>query len=875
MPIWGWVCVGLVTVLALVWALIVVYGLVVNRRERRLYEADAEEFVGWIVQANTALYSAGGIDRPAQVLVAFDGVPAVPDPSVGELAARMAALKGREPSDGTEAFVADLVNDESYKPFERFRLPDEFTGGREVYSVHVWVERSLLPDSRLQHPFIRCLLFRDQPDTRPLMGRYRPSDDQYKRYPFDESPDDGRPASRGHGGRAAPAEPPRPAPPAVALPVARPVAARPLGRPGRPTRRHRATDRAEWDKAPLPLVLGLIAALVLVGGCAGVVALAVALWPAGGGPGVPLPAPAPVAVQPPRDPNAIWSIDDALTALRDPGRQRDALKFLAGAPPDNRRKPEVAQALAAFPADRHPDLTDPYLDALATWGMATVNAEFVNRLAADPKLPEDRDRAVRVAAIQRRWWKNRDAAELLARVAFRGPPHPAAEGMLRKCFPEIEKVCLTWAFDPDPTARRRAEAMLASVRLVWKDGAHREDREGARQRIDQKALEVLGDPDPARAEVAFARIKASADPSQGTAAFTNVLGLVHTLRQVVKKRPDSPIAGPFAELIAGLVSRANAAAALQALGPPQDHPALVEVFAAAAKSPPPEVADQLIAWLGHPTAGAAAVDGLKAIGPPAVPRLKEVIRTGDSTVRARCRAVLAAVAPGEANPAGVTDPALRTLVADLVDVPGTRDAADRLDALAARSPAKVSAGDRDAVVKVLLQASRAGHPTAPAPDWGRNVIRAMTRWATDRHAAEAAALVASHGYSYDVSDLVALVGRARPKHAAEAVVRASLNPANREAAVAAIAAIGPGAEPEVLRALTVPRSPPERVVTFARMLEVVGTKKSLPELEKVRRDSASRVGVGLGPEGVARVKAALDAIEKAVTAIEAREGEDK
>ena len=79
-----------------------------------------------------------------------------------------------------ETSLAKLVRDESYRPYTRFRLPNEFTGGREVYSVHIWVERSLLPDKVLKHPFVRCLLFTDQPDSRALMTQYRPADDEFQ-----------------------------------------------------------------------------------------------------------------------------------------------------------------------------------------------------------------------------------------------------------------------------------------------------------------------------------------------------------------------------------------------------------------------------------------------------------------------------------------------------------------------------------------------------------------------------------------------------------------------------------------------------------------------------------------------------------------------
>jgi hypothetical protein len=177
MPIWGWICSGL----AVLAALVVVYAVIDTRRMWRHYREHADEMVGWVVQANTALYSPGGLDRPAQILVAFDARGDEPDPAVAEVARRAAALKGEQPTDPTEVEVARLVNDEDYRPFQRFLLPREFTGGREVYSMHVWVQRAKLPGGVLRHPFVRCLVLRDEPATRPLMVPYRPSDDAHQR----------------------------------------------------------------------------------------------------------------------------------------------------------------------------------------------------------------------------------------------------------------------------------------------------------------------------------------------------------------------------------------------------------------------------------------------------------------------------------------------------------------------------------------------------------------------------------------------------------------------------------------------------------------------------------------------------------------------
>jgi hypothetical protein len=172
MPIWGWVCSGLVALAAL-W---LVYAVIAEAAEDRRYRREATPVLGWIVQANSALFAPGAIARPAQILVAFDAPASGRDEHLAELARRVAVLKGTDPSDPVEAEVARLVNDESYKPFKRFRLPDAFTGGRAVYSMHIWVERDKLPGKQLTLPFVRCLVYPDRPDTKARITEYLDSD---------------------------------------------------------------------------------------------------------------------------------------------------------------------------------------------------------------------------------------------------------------------------------------------------------------------------------------------------------------------------------------------------------------------------------------------------------------------------------------------------------------------------------------------------------------------------------------------------------------------------------------------------------------------------------------------------------------------------
>jgi hypothetical protein len=177
MPIWGWVCLGapLVPIALVVWA-------IVNSRlqEKRTLER-GKRLLGWIVQANSDLYDAGSVDAPAQILVSFDAKSDPPDDFMEQLAERVAALKGKEPETGVEAEVAALVNDERYRPYQRSLLPARFTGGKEVYSLHVRVRREYLPAGKIKHSYVRCCVIDDEEKSRPLMLPYEPKDKEFRR----------------------------------------------------------------------------------------------------------------------------------------------------------------------------------------------------------------------------------------------------------------------------------------------------------------------------------------------------------------------------------------------------------------------------------------------------------------------------------------------------------------------------------------------------------------------------------------------------------------------------------------------------------------------------------------------------------------------
>ena len=168
----GSLCAGFVLLAAVV---TVSLSRAAARHERYVMEK-GRPVLGWVVQAPAGLFQPGETSRPGQILFTFD--PAVTDPAalLTEVASRMRDLRDQSPPDAPAAEVARLVHDTTYRPYERFRLPDAFTGGPEVYFGHVYVKRELLPGGVLDVPFVRCRAIPDDEDSRVLMVAYEPGD---------------------------------------------------------------------------------------------------------------------------------------------------------------------------------------------------------------------------------------------------------------------------------------------------------------------------------------------------------------------------------------------------------------------------------------------------------------------------------------------------------------------------------------------------------------------------------------------------------------------------------------------------------------------------------------------------------------------------
>ena len=129
-----------------------------QKRNERL-KRNGVPVIAAVVQVDDSVYNPEGKwpAPPGQFIITFD--PAVKEPRVflPVLALRMMNLKGKEPTDLDEQFVAKLVTDERYYHGRRVRLPDSFTGGPEVFVVYLSVFRYALPGRHLQEPWLECI----------------------------------------------------------------------------------------------------------------------------------------------------------------------------------------------------------------------------------------------------------------------------------------------------------------------------------------------------------------------------------------------------------------------------------------------------------------------------------------------------------------------------------------------------------------------------------------------------------------------------------------------------------------------------------------------------------------------------------------------
>ncbi len=173
MPIWGWICVGLVVLLVLaVAAFYLVVILPYNRMKKRL-DRDGQTVVGRVTLANPSVYEPGS---PLSFEFAFVVFTRENDPSEQHLTFLTdigRRLKGFVPdmSDPDQIKLARAL--ERQKTFDDvLRIPDRVTGGREVFFTCIGISRRLLPDGKLTREYIHLRVLVDGPHRDATMAAY-------------------------------------------------------------------------------------------------------------------------------------------------------------------------------------------------------------------------------------------------------------------------------------------------------------------------------------------------------------------------------------------------------------------------------------------------------------------------------------------------------------------------------------------------------------------------------------------------------------------------------------------------------------------------------------------------------------------------------
>lgn len=158
---WQWILGFVCGLPCLGFVAFMIFALIMSQRDKAKAIRDGVHTIAWLVQANYKLFELDSGSYPAQFLIMLDPSVSDPRPILEPLAARVAHLKTADPQNAAEEEAAATVRDEAYDAYRKAKLPISFTGGPEVFSVHIWVERSLLPEGRLTRRYVHAAYIPD------------------------------------------------------------------------------------------------------------------------------------------------------------------------------------------------------------------------------------------------------------------------------------------------------------------------------------------------------------------------------------------------------------------------------------------------------------------------------------------------------------------------------------------------------------------------------------------------------------------------------------------------------------------------------------------------------------------------------------------
>jgi len=112
----------------------------------------ATPVMAYPIMVNSTLRRSGTKPSAGLVIFSFDEL------SQSEMLDLISRIEHADaPSEPDRKFLSQLLNDESYKPNRRRRLPASITGGKIVYACDLWIPPLLLKNNCLEIPYLPCM----------------------------------------------------------------------------------------------------------------------------------------------------------------------------------------------------------------------------------------------------------------------------------------------------------------------------------------------------------------------------------------------------------------------------------------------------------------------------------------------------------------------------------------------------------------------------------------------------------------------------------------------------------------------------------------------------------------------------------------------
>jgi hypothetical protein len=156
MPVWGWVCLGLVGAPVAFLAFLAFITIRYNQKQNRLMR-EGQTVVARILLANPYLYDARDSTTFGAAFVVFTLDNDTSEEHLAylaEICEKLEDFRPRKDANADERKIAKALADQTTIGHTPLRIPDRLTGGREAYFATPNVMRRMLPGKKLTEDYI-------------------------------------------------------------------------------------------------------------------------------------------------------------------------------------------------------------------------------------------------------------------------------------------------------------------------------------------------------------------------------------------------------------------------------------------------------------------------------------------------------------------------------------------------------------------------------------------------------------------------------------------------------------------------------------------------------------------------------------------------